>query len=144
MHRAFWSMVSSFGTTFAQIFLRLKFSVIIFHTQFRLMFSSNAVIRIVNRRSPLTICLTGSTFASVLLVKGLPLFASSSRSSRSFLNHLHHSKHVIVTLHLFHKFAAAMSERQMGFYPTGPKILDLLVAQCSSLHNFVFLNNKLK
>ena len=88
MRHAFWLKVNNFGTTFAQIFVMPKSSVIIFQTQSRLIFSSSAIIRIVSRRSPHITCLIHSTFASALPVDGLPLFASSSRSSQPFLNRL--------------------------------------------------------
>ena len=85
-------IVRSFGTIFAQIFRIPKSSMIIFHTLSRLISSSSAIIRTVNRRSPRTICFTRSTLSAVLLVEGLPLLESSSTSSRPSLNHLCHSK----------------------------------------------------
>ena len=60
MHYVFWSMVNSFGTTFAQIFFMPKSSVIIFQTQSQLMFSSSTIIRIVSQQSLHIICLTHS------------------------------------------------------------------------------------
>ena len=131
-------MASSLGTTFAQIFLRPKYSAVIFQTQSRLMFSSSAIIRNVSRRSPRIVRLTRSTFASVLLVEGFLFFFASSYLQSPPRITCATQKHMMSTLHLFQKIAAAMSVPQMEFYPTGPKILYLLVAQCSSLHNFVF------
>ena len=85
-------IISSLGTIFAQTFCMPKSSVIIFQTLFFFMSSGLAIILTVYRRSPRTICFTGLTFTSVLLVEDLPLLESSSIFPHPSLNLLCHSK----------------------------------------------------
>ena len=96
--RSFRPSFSNLGTTFAQIFLIPRSSIMILHTFSLFIPSSSATILTVRRRSLRTFCLTRSTFSSVLLVDDLPLLWSSSTSSLPSLNLLCHSKRRVLCI----------------------------------------------
>ena len=93
--------------------------------------SSLAVIRTIDRRSPRTTCLTYSTLSSVLLVESLPLLESFSTSLRSSLNLNRHSRHAIATSSHLCTLATAFRVLLLENSPAGPKTSGWFIALCS-------------
>ena len=96
----FCLLFSNLGTIFAQIFLIPRFSKLILYTLSLFMPSSYAIILTVRRQSLRTFSLTRPTYSSFLLVDGLPLLGSSSKTALSSLNFLSHPKSRVLDIML--------------------------------------------